>query len=552
MIRRKHPIKTGLRSFAALCAVALGCWSARAQYVAPYVNLQGVLTNASGLVVPNATLTFQPNTLFFVAGTATIVSSSQCATDSGGTIVGVGNPLMGPRLAPQYSGALPAGNYYVQFAWYDQLGNTTLPSPEVQVQLTAVGEIQVLPPVGNGPPQAVGMYVYIGVTPGGEQYQGLTTSTTAQFTQATALATGNPPPTRNNTPCRVIANDAVWPTGTGYNVSLVDASGNTLFAYPEMWQLLGPGSTYNLSQGIPYYNGQVTFPTPILTQPSNHNMQSINGSLSMGTPGGNQYNIVNIGELGVGTYLPAWGVDVEGSGAAGAVNAKSGYLFNGAAPLNHVLLGNGSYYVDSATIPASLFSGLYYQTVDANGVAQPQQPVLNFDSTISVTANSTDTSVGLPATGVTAGTYKSPTLTVDGQGRVTAATGGTVVPPVGSVDEISWSGGGPASVMLCSTAANQCGNAGMYQVSGVIVGNIPCTTGHTSFYWTAQMMSGFPIPTSGTYTINTVNTQQPVFYSFVQWLNGSQPITANFYQGILYGCTSGATVDFHLVVNRLE
>ena len=52
-----------------------------------------------------------------------------------------------------------------------QFGLQTLVSPEVVVLLTHVGELQILPPVGNGPPQATGMAVYIGTTPGGERLQ---------------------------------------------------------------------------------------------------------------------------------------------------------------------------------------------------------------------------------------------------------------------------------------------------------------------------------------------------------------------------------------------
>ena len=411
----------GLRTLAALCAIALIASAARAQYVAPYVNVQGVLTNASGIPAANATLTFQPNTILFVAGTSAVVDSSQCATDSGGSVVGVGNPLVVPRVSPQYSGTLPAGNYYVKFAWYDQLGNTTLASPEVAMQLTAVGELQILPPVGNGPPQAVGMNVYIGVTPGGEQYQGQTTSTTAQYTQAMALATGAAPPTRNNTPCRVIANDAAWPTGSGYNVSLVDASGNTLFVYPQMWQLLGPGSTYNLSEGIPYYNGQVTFPTPVLTQPTNHNMQPINGPISMGTPGGNQYNIVNLNELGVGTYLPAWGVDVEGSGLAGAVNAKTGYLVNGLGGSTGECLGSDGVYFDTPVACIASLPTLYYQQVAASSAVQLQRPTLNFSSFFALSDNASPAQTTVDAaTLLTPGSCTFCNATFDKYGRATA------------------------------------------------------------------------------------------------------------------------------------
>jgi hypothetical protein len=99
--------------------------------------------------------------------------------------------------------------------------------------------------------------------------------------------------------------------------------------------LLGPGNTVNLSEGLPLYNGTVTYPIPILARPYNHGPQSISGPLSLGAyPFG-----------------------------AGTVNAITGYKFNGAAPLGHTLVGNGYEYVDSANLPlggtptAVLFAG---------------------------------------------------------------------------------------------------------------------------------------------------------------------------------------------------
>jgi hypothetical protein len=371
------------------------------QFVAPYVTLQGTLSNSSGIPAQNATLTFQLNQAGFVAGTATIVTSSQCSTDVSGAVVGVGNPQTGPRVSVQYTGTLPAANYYVEYTWYDQFGNQTLASPEVRMQLSAVGELQILPPVGSGPPQATGMDVYIGTSSGGETYQGQTTSTTAQYTQAVPLTTGAAVPNRNATPCRVFANDAIWPTGTGYQVSLVDSSGNTLFQYPQMWQVLGPGSTYNLSQGIPYYNGQVTYPVPILSQPTNHNPQSISGPLIMGQPGGAMYSITNVSQLGVGTALPGWGIDVEGSGLNGLVNSVDGYLVNGAAGTSGQCLASDGTAFDRAQNCITALPTFYYQTVASAGTAKTQRPTLNFNAYFTLTDSSSpaETTVAPVTTG---------------------------------------------------------------------------------------------------------------------------------------------------------
>jgi hypothetical protein len=51
------------------------------------------------------------------------------------------------------------------------------------------------------------------------------------------------------------------------------------------WQLLGPNSTINLSNGLPYYHGVVTYPSPILASPFNHAVQSISGPLNLGNYG---------------------------------------------------------------------------------------------------------------------------------------------------------------------------------------------------------------------------------------------------------------------------
>lgn len=362
-----------------------------AQFTSPYVLLTGTLTSSTGLPAKNATLTLTPSfTPLLVAGSQVVVSAGQCATDASGALVGVGNPLAAPRVTPQFSGTLIPGNYYVRFTWYDQFGAQTLPSTEVAIQLTATGELQILPPVGTGPPQATGMNVFIGTNKGGETYQGQTTSLTAQYTQATALnTTSNAPPISNGTACRVVANDAAWPTGTGYQASLIDVSGNTLFNYAELWQFNGPGSTYNLSQGIPYYHGQVTYPVPVLTLPYNHNPQGIMSALSF-----NGYNAYNLGAVGVGTSLPAWGVDVEGTGADSQISATGGYLVGGAAPVAGVCLGSDGTAYDT---PINVYAPL---AATGSGVT-----VVNSGTTSTIGSSIFTTGAGVPSGGCVSPLY---------------------------------------------------------------------------------------------------------------------------------------------------
>jgi hypothetical protein len=456
------------------------------QYTAPYCGIQGKLSSSGGLPAQNATLAFQPSQVFFVGGSSIVVTGNQCATDINGSVVGIGNPVSGPRVTPQFTGALPPSSYWVKFTWYDQFGTQSLPSPEVAVILSHTGELQIMPPVGAGPPQAIGMDVYIGTSPGTETYQGQTLTTTAQYTQnvplgssvtgifissgglfascptayvftggqafggtvaagtpvctasgpdfalsgVTALTGGNgytsapvvttnltpittptltatlsgnpPPPITNQTACRVVCNDAGWPTGTGYNASLTDSSGNTLFSYPEMWQFLGPGSVYNLSDGIPYYHGQVTYPVPVLTVPYNHNPQSISSPLSLGVPG-NYYPIYGVQALGVDTVTPAWGVDVEGTGLLGEINAVGGYLVNGLPPPNPSCLGSTDGIALDAYVPClTSLPPLFYQTMEVNGTALTQRPTLNFDTYFQLVDSLFDggfTAVNLQTTG---------------------------------------------------------------------------------------------------------------------------------------------------------
>ena len=265
-----------------------------------YVQLAGTLQAANGLPAANYSIDFKINQFGFIAGSGVVINTdTYCGTDPLGSVVGITNPLQRTINTAAYtSGTLPAGNYFVEFAWYTSTGTVTQVSPESTAQLTATGQLDVAPPSNGVPAGAAGMVVAIGTSSGGERFQGLTTGANV-YTQSvplvltvpgsptvltpTSLDIGSPLPIANTTICKQVANDAIWPVGTGYTVSLTDPSGNTLPGYPMMWQLLGPNTTINVSNGLPYYHGVVTFPSPILASPQNHATQSISGPLSLGS-----------------------------------------------------------------------------------------------------------------------------------------------------------------------------------------------------------------------------------------------------------------------------
>ena len=126
-------------------------------------TVTGTLQGASGLPVKNGTLTFTLQQAGLIVGTGSVVpTTAYCYTSTDGSVVGTPNPLTLPSTSINYgSGTLPAGIYYVVFSFYDSGANRTLVSPELQVQLTGGGSLNISPPL-TWPSSAVGMTVYIG------------------------------------------------------------------------------------------------------------------------------------------------------------------------------------------------------------------------------------------------------------------------------------------------------------------------------------------------------------------------------------------------------
>jgi len=365
----------------------------------------------------NYILSFTPSQMGYISGTGIMVNSATyCATSTDGSVVGIPNPLQAPSVTVGFTGTLPPANYYVKIGFYDASGSLTLVSPETVIQLNSTGQLIVASPSSGMPAGAVGMKVYVSTSTNAETLQGQTTGSAA-FIQSVPLTSGAAVPSSNTTICKQVANDAIWPTGTGYTVALTDPSGNTLPGYPMMWQLMGPNTTINLSNGLPYYHGTVYFPTPILASPLNHAGQSIAGPLSL-----SGYNMTGVGAIGVGTNLPAWPIDVEN----GFINSNLGYLANGNAGTAGQCLASGGTSGPDTWINCLTSVTSFYQLVQQAGTSKTQRNATNFLAPFTVTDNGGNNSsdIGLANSGVTAGTYTDATISVDALGRILSAASG--------------------------------------------------------------------------------------------------------------------------------
>lgn len=383
-------------------------------------TVMGKLETPGGIPVSNGVLSFRLRQAGLEIGAGIIVPlTTDCFTSTDGSVVGLPNPQVGVVSSAQYgAGTLPAGIYYVRTTFYSS-AQETLPSPEARVQLTGAGTLMVSPPA-SWPSNATGMRVYIGSTPGGEQLQGQTTNASQTFSQTVPLNPGTAPPAANSSTCTIAFNDTIIPY-SGYDVSLLSSSGAAYPGWPQAWQLNGgPSGVVDVSQGAPLWNGVVIYPQPIVAQPLNHGPQSIAGSLNLGG-----YDIVDTGAIGVGTTTPSWPVDVED----GAINANGGYLVNGSGgDVGQCLVSNGTAFLPGACFtPGSTF----YQRLGVGGETEPQEPAANFSSSF-VMADSpgSSTNIDLAPSGVTAGAYSNPSITINAKGQITQASSGPAVPTI--------------------------------------------------------------------------------------------------------------------------
>src|ERR1700685_734283 len=147
-------------------------------------TITGTLLGPSGLPIKNGTLSFGLQQAGLIVGTGSVVpTQASCYASSDGSVVGLPNPLTLPGTSITYgSGTMAPGIYYVVFTFYDGAGNRTLPSPELQVQLTGTGSLIISPPA-TFPANAAGITVFVGTVSGAETAQGNSTGSSGTFVQ---------------------------------------------------------------------------------------------------------------------------------------------------------------------------------------------------------------------------------------------------------------------------------------------------------------------------------------------------------------------------------
>jgi hypothetical protein len=161
---------------------------------------------------------------------------------------------------------------------------------------------------------------------------------------------------------------------------------------------------------------------------------------------------------------------------AGVVNATSGFKFNGAAPNNHVLVGNGTEYVDSAAIPTSAAN---YQKAEFNAGPLTGRNIFNVLTPLTAVddGGNLSTDIGHRTSPVTPSNYLAANITLDQWGHVIAATNGSAV--VGTLTDYS-SGGRAAGTIYQNTSVGVLYVSGAMRTTGSSVGLVVVKVGPTS------------------------------------------------------------------------
>jgi hypothetical protein len=146
------------------------------------------------------------------------------------------------------------------------------------------------------------------------------------------------------------------------------------------------------------------------------------------------------------------------------VNSTQGYQYQGQAPSNHVLCGNGTHYVDAASCGQA--QTVFYQTVQGNGTSLSQESILNFDSNFVVSNTNPSTSVHL------ASTISVNAATATHVGSADSATNATNASHASTADSATTAGTASA---LASTPS-QCNGTTQIPTGIAANGNANCVT----------------------------------------------------------------------------